>query len=70
MGGSLGDWPVMNNKNDLAHSNQNSTAQIIVTTRACRRHRDPLDYQHSHDSMQRYVSAGYSKVSKMKENEH
>jgi hypothetical protein len=70
MGVSLGEWVVINSTNDLAHSNQNSTAQIIVTTRACRQHRDPLDYQHSHDSMQRYVSAGYYKVSKMKENAH
>ena len=55
MGVSLGEWAVMNNTDGLAHSNQNATPQIIVTTRAGRRHRDPLDYEHPYDSMRRYA---------------
>ncbi len=43
---SLGAWAVMNNTDGLAHSNQDATPQIIVTTRAGRRHRDPIDYEH------------------------
>ncbi len=45
----------MNNTHGLSHSNLNATPQIILTTRACRRHRDPLDYQHPYDSMRRYA---------------
>ena len=69
MGVSLGEWAVMNNTNGLAHSNQNATPQIIVTMRACRRHRDPLDYQHPYDSMQRYTKLLALKYQKMKGNE-
>jgi hypothetical protein len=45
----------MNNANVLPHSNLNATPQIIVTTRAGRRHRDPIDYEHPYDSMRRYA---------------
>jgi hypothetical protein len=69
MGVSLAEWAVMNNTNGLAHSNQNATPQIIVTMRACRRHRDPLDDQHPYDSMQRYAELLALKYQKMKGNE-
>lgn len=52
-----------------AHSNQNSTSQITVTTRDSRRHRDPLDNQHPYASMQRYAELLALKYQKMKENE-
>lgn len=55
MGVSLGEREFMNDTNGLAHSNPNATPQIIATTKACRRHRDPLDYQRPYDSMRRYA---------------
>ena len=69
MGVSLGEWAVMNNANVLLHSKQNATPQITVTTRDCRRHRDPLDYQHPYDSMRRYPELLALKYQKMKGNE-
>jgi hypothetical protein len=52
------------------HSNQNATSQITVTTRDCRRHRGPLDYQHPYASMRRYAELLALKYQKMKGNEH
>ena len=52
MRASLRDWAVMNNTKRPARSNQNATT---ITTRAGRRHRDPLDYNHPYDSMRRYA---------------
>ena len=66
---SLAEWAVMNSANVLPHSIQNATPQIIATTRDCRRHCDPLDYQHPYDSMRRYAALLVLKYQKMKENE-
>jgi hypothetical protein len=46
-----------------------ATPQITVTARDCRRHRDPLDYQHPYDSMRRYPELLALKYQKMKGNE-
>jgi site-specific recombinase XerD len=43
----------MNNTKRPARSNQNATS--TTNTRAGRRHRDPLDYNHPYDSMRRYA---------------
>jgi hypothetical protein len=69
IGASLAEWAVMNNTNRVAHSNQNGTSQITVTTRDSRRHRGPLDNQHPNESMRRYAELAALKYQKMKENE-
>jgi hypothetical protein len=59
----------MNNANVLPHSNRNATPQITVSTRDSRRHRDPLDNQHTNESMRRYAELLALKYQKMKGNE-
>ena len=53
MAASLRNWAAMNNTKRPARSNQNATS--TTNTRAGRRHRDPLDYNHPYDSMRRYA---------------
>ena len=64
--------PPRQEKSALGISSQRqewARSQITVTTRDCRRHRDPLDDRHPYDSMQRYAELLALKYQKMKGNE-